>query len=201
MMIFFPLLNFWACKTSTTSVTTEDILVSEYSRLQDGVAWTYRDDENNSETEDIPSEEDLLRAHGYEGSIEEEDEGTNYFTIEFRRGERWVDGTPYGSMQLHLSDEQLEIWSIDLLGITHEEILPLAHLSPLENPTVSNGNWSCTTALIEEQWTWYGTFQNALAITCTGGQLAGTYVMASRAGFISITLDENDLDLQLVAPW
>ena len=61
-------------------------------------------------------------------------------------------------------DEQLEIWSIDLLGITHEEILPLAHLSPLENPTVSNGNWSCTTTLVEEQWTWYGTFQNALEI-------------------------------------
>ena len=159
MMFIFPLLTFWACKTSTTSVVTEEILISEYSRLQDGVAWTYRDDENNSDTEDIPSEEDLLRAHGYEGSIEEEEEGTNYFTIEFRRGERWVDGIPYGSMQLHLSDEQLEIWTFDLLGLTHEEVLPLAHLSPLENPTVSNGNWSCTTTLIEEQWTWYGTFQ------------------------------------------
>ena len=201
MMVIFPLLTFWACKTSTTSVVTEEILISEYSRLQDGVAWTYRDDENNSDTEDIPSEEDLLRAHGYEGSIEEEEEGTNYFTIEFRRGERWVDGIPYGSMQLHLSDEQLEIWAFDLLGVTHEEILPLAHLSPLENPTVSSGNWSCTTTLIEEQWTWYGTFQNVLEINCTGGVLAGTYVMASRAGFISITMEETDLDLQLVAPW
>ena len=201
MMVIFPLLTFWACRTSTTSVTTEELLISEYSRLQDGVAWTYRDDENSLDTEDIPSEEDLLRAHGYEGSIEDEEEGTNYFTVEFRRGERWVDGTPYGSMQLHLSDEQLEIWSFDLLGVTHEEILPLANFSPLENQTVSNENWSCTTALIEEQWTWYGTFQNALEITCTGGVLAGTYVMASRAGFISITLDETDLDLQLVAPW
>ena len=34
-----------------------------------------------------------------------------------------------------------------------------------------------------------------------GGVLAGTYVMASRAGFISITMEETDLDLQLVAPW
>ena len=196
-----PLLSLFACKQSTTSASTENIQISEYSRLQDGVAWTYRDDENSADTEDIPSEEDLLRAHGYEGSIEGEEEGTDFFTIEFRRGERWVDGSPYGSMQLHLSEEQLEIWSFDLAGLVHEEIVPLAHISPLDNPTVSNGNWSCTTALVEEQWTWYGSFENVLEINCSGGSLAGTYVLASRAGFISIELDDSDLDLQLVAPW
>ena len=195
------LLSLFACKESTTSASSENILISEYSRLQDGVAWTYRDDENSSDTEDIPSEEDLLRAHGYEGSIEGEEEGTDFFTIEFRRGERWVDGSPYGSMQLHLSEEQLEIWSFDLAGLVHEEIVPLAHISPLENPTVSSGNWSCTTTLVEEQWTWYGTFENVLEINCSGGPLAGSYVLASRAGFISIVLDDSNLDLQLVAPW
>ena len=62
-------------------------------------------------------------------------------------------------MQLHLSEEQLEMWSFDLSGTTSQDILPLAHISPIENPTVSNGSWSCTTTPIEEQWTWYGTFQ------------------------------------------
>ena len=70
----------WACKTSITSVVTEEIFISEYSRLQDGVIGRIAM-MKTPDTEDIPSEEDLLRAHGYEGSIEEEEEGTNYFTI------------------------------------------------------------------------------------------------------------------------
>ena len=200
MMILLPTLIF-ACKESTSSIVVENIDLTDYSRLQDGVAWTYRDDENSGDTEDIPSEEDLLRAHGYEGSKEEEEENSNYFTIEFRRGERWVDGTEYGSMQLHLSEEQLEIWAFDLSGIHSEEIFPLAHISPLDNPSVSDGSWNCTTTLIEEEWTWYGTFQNVLEVSCQGGILAGTYVLASRAGFISISLEDADLNLQLVAPW
>ena len=199
MMIFVATLIF-ACKKNASSTDVE-INITDYSRLQDGVSWTYRDDENAEDTEDIPFDEDLLRAHGYEGSEEDEEEGSDYFTIEFRRGERWVDGIEYGSMQLHLSDEQLEIWMFDLSGITSEEIFPLAHISPLENPSVSEGNWNCTTTLIEEEWTWYGTFQNVLEISCKGGPLAGTYVLASRAGFISISLDDVDLNLQLVAPW
>ena len=199
MLILLPTLIF-ACK-STSSVAVEDIDLTDYSRLQDGVAWTYRDDENAGDTENIPSEEDLLRAHGYEGDAEAEDEGSDYFTIEFRRGERWVDGIEYGFMQLHLSEEQLEMWSFDLSGTTSQDILPLAHISPIENPTVSNGSWSCTTTPIEEQWTWYGTFQNVLEVVCQGGPLAGVYVLGSQAGFISITLDDADIDLQLVAPW
>ena len=102
---------------------------------------------------------------------------------------------------MHISEEQVEMWYFDLSNVTQEQVLPLAHRSPIENPTISNGNWSCTTTVIEEQWTWYGTFQNALEISCTGGALAGSYIVASRAGFISISLDDSDVNLQLVAPW
>ena len=31
---------------NTSSIAVEDIDLTDYSRLQDGVAWTYRDDEN-----------------------------------------------------------------------------------------------------------------------------------------------------------
>ena len=81
MMVIFTLTNFFGCKTSSTSVTTEDILLSEYSRLQDGVAWTYRDDENNSDTEDIPSEEDLLRQKKQKSAKNVRDKTKNMKTI------------------------------------------------------------------------------------------------------------------------
>ena len=35
-------------------------------------------------------------------------------------------------------------------------------------------------------------FSKRIKINCTGGVLAGTYVMASRVGFISITMEETD---------
>ena len=76
-------------------------------------------------------------------------------SMELRRGERWADADPIGSLSFELTDGLTLIgWEVD--GASGEGIYPVYEGEPTPGATVSNGSWSCEVDLNEDVETFYG---------------------------------------------
>jgi hypothetical protein len=167
--------------------TVGSYAMSGYHGLEEGAAWTYRDDGEDEDT-GLPEEADLLRAH-YVGDGE----------VEFRRGTRWADAATIGFMRWE-SEDGLTLTGWELPFGEGDGDFPIASAQPVDEPKVSRGRWKCEAEKIRDLWTWYGQFDLALQFTCKGGGgPKGTYSFAQEVGLVQ--LDMPDYGLDLVAPW
>ena len=182
-------------------------LIGEWHGLEEESAWTFRDDAIGDEA---PEPEELVLAR-YAG------EGQ----MELRRGERWADADPIGSLSFELTDGLTLIgWEVD--GASGEGIYPVYEGEPTPGATVSNGSWSCEVDLNEDVETFYGIFPASMRVGCTiggiglddgssgdtGSSEAVYGVTGTPAGYWSfapgiglVRVQSADFDLNLVAPW
>lgn len=184
MMLFFLV----ACGDEPQKTAERSVNIAEYTGLTDDASWIYRDSGWNMEDPDYLDENSLLRAeHVGEGRVE------------FRRGLRWADGTPYGFLQFDMTDGfALTEWNIQ--GTSGDGWYPFSG-SSIDVNTPSSGDWSCTaTEPVDPVATYYASFEQAYVFDCTGGGLEGQWVFAYDFGLVHyMSLDGMGLDL--VAPW
>ena len=161
--------------------------IAVFHALEEGKSWTYKDDGASwNDTGFELNEEELLRA-SYRG------EGV----VEFRRGVRWTDGLPYGTLTWDTSNG-LALSSWDLPSGQGSGDYPLSGPTISINETTS-GDWSCTASDPEEGIeTYYALFEHVVVFDCTGGP-GGQYVFGYETGLVRLTLEDSTLEL--VAPW
>ncbi len=175
------------CTLSESGVDAEqDVRISDYVPLDDGRAWTYRDDALG-DSEGLPEDTELVLAHVVDGGVD------------LRRGSRWADALPLGWMVWDVgSGLVLEGFSFEEL----EEVEPhrFAQESPLVDSETNDGDWQCSTERLSEFETWYGKYEHILQISCSGSDvLSGQWFFAKNIGLIRMQGEAFDLDL--VAPW
>jgi len=176
------------CTLSDGSVDAVlDVRISDYVPLDEGGAWTYRDDANG-DSEGLPDDDELVLAQVVEGG-----------EIGLRRGSRWADAVPLGWMVWDVEDGlALEAFSYGELEGSQSH--RFAQDSPLVNTEVTDGEWSCETERLATFETWYGEYEHILKITCNGSEvLGGNWFFAKNIGLIRVQGEAFDLDL--VAPW
>lgn len=190
MVVQVILLLALACDSEkeASTVSIFSIEMANYHGLQEGGAWTFRDDMPEEPEADLPDESQLLRVHYLEGGI-----------MKFKRGTRWADANEAGEMTWSVEDGlNLLSWSLPN-GMSGSGNYPIANDRPDEEPEVNEGDWSCIAEEVTEHWTWYGIFDSALIIECTDGDLAGTYAFGKGVGLIQLETETYRMDL--VAPW
>ena len=70
--------------------------------------------------------------------------------MELRRGERWADADPIGSLVFDLNNGlSLVSWNVD--GASGEGNFPVHEGEPTNQSAVSNGNWTCQAAAWQVQ--------------------------------------------------
>jgi hypothetical protein len=190
MVVKMILLFGFSCGGSLTpSQTVSSPDIEMYHGLEEGATWTYRDDGLVWTDTGFELDEELLLRASYLG------EGL----IEFRRGARWADGTPYGSLELTTTDGlALSAWDLPIGQGAGE--YPFSNATVEVDGTVS-GDWSCKTSDPEEGIdTYYALFENVYVFSCSGGGPEGEYVFAMNTGLVKVSIGEN-YTLELVAPW
>lgn len=160
-----------------------------YSGLEENATWTYRDDGGSwDDTGYELNETSLIKAvHTGEGNVE------------FRRGLRWVDGEPIGSIKLSDSDGlRLEKWNLPFGQ--GEGDFPFSSAEIVIGETVS-GDWDCIATQSEEGVaTYYAEYEQVYSFECSGGGLEGVWSFAYQFGLVSFE-GVNGGFLELVAPW
>jgi hypothetical protein len=160
-----------------------------YSGLEEDATWTYRDDGGSwNDTGYELNEVSLIKAiHTGEGKIE------------FRRGLRWVDGEPIGSIQLSDSDGlRLENWNLPFGQ--GEGDFPFSSVEIVTGETVS-GDWDCIATQSEEGVsTYYAQYDQVYSFGCSGGGLEGIWSFAYQFGLVRFEGIDGGF-LELVAPW
>ncbi len=124
-------LLFVGCQRPTeiiTGLNDTGSLAGEWHGLEEDAAWTFRDDSIGDEAP-VPEDLVLARVAG-EGQME------------LRRGERWADADPIGSLNFSLSDGLLlSSWEVD--GAAGDGSYPIYEGEPTPGSVASNGSWSC----------------------------------------------------------
>jgi hypothetical protein len=167
----------------------DSLEIAMFHGLSDGATWTYRDDGGSWNDTGFDLEEDQLLRVSHRGDG----------LVEFRRGSRWADAEPYGSMQWILEDG-LALASWDLPVGQGAGNYPLSAASINVGETVT-GDWTCTATDPESGVdTYYALFENVFIFNCSEGGLEGQYVFAINIGLVKMTIGE-DFELDLVAPW
>ena len=129
-------------------------LSGDWHGLSTDAAWTYRDD---AITDEAPEPAELVLAR-YNGDGQ----------MELRRGERWADADPIGSLVFDLNNGlSLVSWNVD--GASGEGNFPVYEGEPTNQSAVSNGSWTCQAAMNEDVETFYGIFPSSMRIGCTVG--------------------------------
>lgn len=174
-----------ACSGESSGLGGEP-LVSDYTMLEEGASWTYRDDSLGPESE-TPDEDLLLHArHTGDG------------VVEFRRGARWADGSDEGKL-VWSEKNGLSLVEWDLGEAQGSGDLFMSEEVPEREAVTMSGKYSCTTRMDAPIDTYYGTFELALVFDCTGGGMGGTYAFAYGWGLVQV--DAGGIVLDLVGPW
>ena len=163
--------------------------IAMYHGLEEDARWTYRDDGGLWTDTGFDLDEDQLIRVSHMG------EGL----VELRRGARWADATPYGSLQWTTTDGLgLVSWDLPLGQGAGEYPMSGALIAVGETVT---GEWNCISSAPENGVdTYYALFENAYVFDCSGGGLEGQYVFAFGIGLVSMSIGDN-FNLELVAPW
>jgi len=157
--------------------------VADYTGLAEGASWVYRDDG----LDETPVEDELLRAR-YQGDG----------LVELRRGYRWADADPAGSIRWDTSDG-LELTALQLGSVSWSGALRLADPEPENGDQQVRGGNHCLTDDAQVVETFYADYDDALLLSCTGDALPGTYAFARGVGLVRLEID--GLTIDLVAPW
>ena len=154
--------------------------LEDYAGLDEGRAWTWRDDADRS----VPPDATTL-LHG-----QLDDSG-----IALRRGDRWEDATDAGRIDLSLSDDiVLDGWSVD--GDGDDTSLLLVQAGAEDGAVATADGHSCTVTRPDPYTTWYATFDPVITVDCDTGL---SIVLAKGFGVVALT--EGDVSLELVAPY
>lgn len=182
-MILFYLI---ACvPESQTAAALFGIDIREYHMMDDGNSWTYRDDAPGS-ADALPDEALLMLAQN-DGGV-----------VHFRRGSRWVEAQPVGSMEWSI-EEGLILQSWDLPFGSGSGPVPLSSAEPEDGDVMSDGDWTCTLSRPQSMWTYYAEYDSVLYFNCDSSSASLDIFFAKRAGLIH--LQSSDYELDLVAPW
>lgn len=152
----------------------DGIPVEAYSGLGDDASWVFRDDG----AEDEPVEEDLLRAHHLGDGV-----------VEFRRGIRWADGVAEGTMTWGSPGGVVKV-VVDFGALEGER--PLVNLEGVP----ASG---CAVKHPAEVETFYAVFDDAMVVTCEGGDVPGAWSFARGVGLVR--MEAEGVTIDLVAPW
>ena len=182
-MMFFVMM---ACAPEdTVEKSLFGITLEEYHMMSESNSWTYRDDMPVS-SDLLPDEAQLMLAQNDVG------------TMNFRRGSRWIEATPTGSIEWSL-DDGLSLVSWDLPGLSGSGPIALSSAEPEDGDTISEGDWTCALTRPESMWTWYAEFDDVLYFECFSATETFDIFFGKRAGLIRFSNMEYELDL--VAPW
>lgn len=152
--------------------------------FEGATAWTWRDELDTGEVDDAT----VLR-----GELDEEG------SVAVRRGARYADGVAVGVLRWDLSAADLVLSSWAWGDADDDAATIFAREGGASGDTVTNLKGSCVAEAVDELETRYGTFDRALASTCTGTAAPeGTWWFAPGYGLVRVETDVITLDL--VAP-
>lgn len=158
------------------------VLAEDYHGISEDAAWTWTD----TPGEELADESLLLRGRVEDGEIR------------IRRGARYADGEDWGTVKLDVV-EGLTLRSWELGGSSGQGPLLLCPAEVAADSRIEQGGWACDAAIWTPQDTFFGTFEQALVLTCEGDGPAGTWAFAEGVGLIHLAT--GDTELSLVAPW
>lgn len=164
-----------------------ETLLVDYLSMDEGAAWTYRDDGSSED----PEEAELLRAR-----LTEED------TVVLVRGARWSDGSFAGELTFD-TRYGLSLSQFELGGMEGSGDWPMADFDPATGESQGGGTWVCTntTGLVVESF--YAVHEDTLVVDCTssdGEGLPGSWAFAAGLGLVRYAHPEGYV-LDLVAPY
>lgn len=171
-----------ACEEVAPAGPGGAVVASDYLEGVESATW--RDNEDTGDLDDTT----VLRG-------EVDDAGV----MEVRRGKRFVEGEPVGSLTFSSEGEDLVLAAWSWGSDTSAEPTYLARNSSLPGDKIDNGEGSCTLESSEGLETYFGTFDYAISSTCEGAPAPdGVYWFAPGVGLVKA--DTTAFYLDLVAP-